>query len=444
MPAGICRTCKTAPITRYSKTGECAACSQQTQSFERRKAPTAIPSAREGISVKGDAAEVSKVVYKPIHTLAELIRVCEVDTTEWEVERYTCMGQQQVSVPRSTGSKQEGWRRESAEPVLRQMFHVKAWLKRKTPLVKSLERARVELVKDLRAAAPKPKAVKHRFPQGGWLFEFCPFDLHLGKLAWSDETVTNYDTAIAEDLFKASLEFLLDRALKLSDGKLERILCVFGNDAAHIDSKKAETTAGTRMDADSRYLRVFRRLVAIHREAVDRLVEVAPVDIVIVPGNHDEQTAFLMGAVLEALYEKHPHVTIDNNPKLRKYYRFGTNLFGFTHGDSEKVSELPLTMAREVPELWSQAASREWHIGHKHISEKFETRGGRMEQDFFSDKGVRVRRLTSLSAHDFWHTRHAYMDRRACEGFVFHKTAGFTDHLSFNVDHFTGQALTIK
>jgi hypothetical protein len=95
-------------------------------------------------------------------------------------------------------------------------------------------------------------------------------------------------------------------------------------------------------------------------------------------------------------------------------------------------------MAREMPAAWARCASREWHIGHKHISEKHSWR----EQDLFSDKGVRVRRLTSLSAHDAWHTKHAYTDRRACEGFVFHRDAGFTDHLSFNVDHFTGKAVS--
>jgi hypothetical protein len=148
-----------------------------------------------------------------------------------------------------------------------------------------------------------------------------------------------------------------------------------------------------------------------------------------------------MGEILATRYEDVKHVTVDNGPRQRKYYEYGVNLFGFTHGDSEKVSELPLTMAREQPDLWARCPSREWHIGHKHISEKFEAKG-RIEQDFHSDKGVRIRRLTSLSGHDAWHTKHAYMDRRACEAFVFHSEAGFTDHLSFNVDHFTGKAVS--
>jgi hypothetical protein len=151
-----------------------------------------------------------------------------------------------------------------------------------------------------------------------------------------------------------------------------------------------------------------------------------------------------MGEVLAARYEDVKHVTVDNSPSLRKYYEYGVNAFGFTHGDAEKVSELPLLMARERPEMWARCPSREWHIGHKHISEKWESnRRPMLEQDLVSDKGIRIRRLTSMSAHDAWHTKHAYTDRRACEAFLFHKEAGFTDHISFNVDHFTGKALSV-
>jgi hypothetical protein len=275
-----------------------------------------------------------------------------------------------------------------------------------------------------------------------YLFEFSPFDLHMGKLTWDEETVTNYDIRIAEDLFNASLDFLLSRALRLTNGKLARVLCVFGNDVCHIDSKRGETTAGTHMDVDSRYIKVYRRIVSVHRRALDILREVAPVDVKIVPGNHDELTSFHLGEILSAIYEHDPRVTVDNGPRLRKYYEFGTNLFGFTHGDAERITELPLLMARENPEAWARCASREWHIGHKHISEKFDAKA-RIDQDLVSDKGIRIRRLTSLSGHDAWHTKHAYTDRRACEGFVFHRTAGFTDQLSFNVDHFTGKGSTV-
>ncbi len=415
-------------IIRTKSATACHPCSRARQGAYRGATQTAPV---EGLVVKGDTCEITKTTRENVRTLEDLIRVCEIDTTVWEVERW-------VANKWEMGYKDE---HDKADTV--PLFQIKAWLKRISRATLTLMALREGLVKDIRAVSKPPARAQRKFVENGWLFEFSPFDLHMGKYAWEEETVTNYDVDIAADLFNAALDFLLDRAMRLTDGMFERVLCVFGNDVAHIDNKRGETTAGTRMDVDTRYARVYRRIVAIHRRAIDILRDVAPVDIKMVPGNHDELTCYHLGEILDAIYEKDKHVTVDNVAKLRKYYEFGTNLFGFTHGDSEKVSELPLLMAREKPDAWARCASREWHIGHKHIGEKFEARG-RIEQDLFSDKGVRVRRLMSLSAHDAWHTQHAYTDRRACDSFVFHKYAGFTDHLSFNCDHFTGRPLVPK
>ena len=393
----------------------------------------------DSCDMQGDTQVVTKTVNKKVRTLADLVVACDIDTDTWDIERWTC-AKWEVAL------KPETEKGAPLVPVVQELFQVKVWLKRKSVQDNTLKTLHEGLLADireeLRIAGPEGVLIpKYPFVDGGYLFEFAPFDLHMGKYTWDEETPTNYDAQIAEDLFRASLEFLLEKAQALTGGKIARILCVFGNDVSHVDGKKGQTTAGTPMDVDTRYIKVYRRICAVHRWAMDRCLEVAPVDTVIVPGNHDELTSFHLGEILATRYETNPLVTVDNSARLRKYYSYGQNLFGFTHGDSEKVSELPLAMAREVPELWAKCNSREFHIGHKHISEKFGTndRPGQFLQDFTSDKGIRVRRLTSLSGHDAWHTKHAYMDRRACEGFVFHKDAGFTGHLSFNVDHFTGK-----
>lgn len=426
-------------VIRTKGAKACHACSREP----KKEAPAAL--ATDSVSISGDRCEVTKTVPGRVKTLADLIRVCEIDTETWEVERFVCNKWDMAMAPKTTGSSRD-WKRQSTEPIVTEIYQVKAWLRRRSVRDLTLSALREAIVADVRAEVNRatPPRTARRYVAGDWLFEFSPFDLHMGKYTWDEESVTNYDVDIAEDLFNASLDFLLARALKLSDGKLDRVLCVFGNDVCHMDTKRGETTAGTAMDVDTRYVRVYRRICAIHRRAVDILRDVAPVDVKIVPGNHDELTSFHLGEILAARYDGVKGVTVDNGARLRKYYDYGVNLFGFTHGDAEKVSELPLAMAREQPELWAKCSSREWHIGHKHISEKLEAqnRPGRIEQDFFSDKGVRIRRLTSLSGHDAWHTKHAYMDRRACEAFVFHREAGFTDHLSFNVDHFTGKAIS--
>ena len=437
MPKYTCSNCPT-PVRWDSKTGLCLKC----YTASRKPAPSTV---EDGISVTGDTAVLNKTTTENVRTLEDLIRVCEIDTETWNIVSYECKASQQYSVPRATRRwSGESWVRPDTTPVLSQMFHVSAKLKRKGVVENTVKLVAAQLLEDIRRETSNTIRPRWQPHKADYLFEFTPFDLHMGKYTWSEETVTNYDIDIATDLFNASIDFLLNRALRLSEGKLDRVLCVFGNDVSHIDTKQATTTAGTYMDVDGRYAKVYRRICAIHRRAVDILRQIAPVDIVICPGNHDELTAFHLGELLTAQYGNDPHITVDNSPRPRKYYRYGVNLFGFAHGNVESVNELPLAMAREVPELWAQCPSREWHIGHKHITERMSARNsvGRVEQDYHSDKGVRIRRLTSLSGHDVWHTKHAYMDRRACESFLFHKTAGFTDQLSFNVDHFTGEALS--
>jgi hypothetical protein len=298
----------------------------------------------------GDRAEVTGPVSERITTLEQLIAIARVDLTVWDVERA-------VVNKWEVGSKHP----ETGDVIIAPLIQVKAWLKRKHPLALTLAELRTAIVADIRNEVKrgKPATVARRYVDSGWLFQFPPFDLHMGKYTWGEESVTDYDVDIAEDLFNASLDFLRDRALKLCDGKIARVLCVFGNDVSHIDSKSGETTAGTRMDVDTRYIRVYRRICAIHRRAIDVLRQVAPVDVKIVPGNHDELTSFHLGEILATRYENVKHVTVDNSPRKRKYYDYGVNLFGFTHGEAERVPELPLLMAREVPDLWAKCPSRE-------------------------------------------------------------------------------------
>lgn len=432
------KQCPTCPAKIDPRSQRCLNC---TQRLRENPAADAPPSQLLTDSFKDNGngtAEAITTTDENVRTLADLVRVCHIDLDAWDVERWLC---NKWEVAAKIGAKHK------ETLVSRPLFQVKAWLKARSTGAKQQDAFRERLIADIDAVVNRAPAIwTTRKPfveeRGNYLFSFEPYDLHVGKNTWKKETVINYDIATAEGLFNGALDYQLSRALRLSDGQLDRILCVFGNDVSHIDNKSQTTTGGTFMDADSRYPRIVNHVVDMHIDAVEKLRVIAPVDIVIVSGNHDEHTAFHLGVVLDRLYRNNRDVTVDNNPHMRKYYEYGVNLFGFTHGVAEKVAELPLTMAREQPEMWARCSSREWHIGHLHKSEQWNAGNpGAQVQTLHSDKGVRIRRLTSMSGHDAWHTKHAYMDRRACQGFLYHKTAGYTAELSFNIDHFSGQGL---
>jgi transposase len=287
-----------------------------------------------------------------------------------------------------------------------------------------------QIATDIKAHRVKPFTYKK--PESQNLLEILPFDLHILKYAWGAETVTSFDVETAIALFKWSVEDLLAKAQRHG---VDRILMVVGNDVLHVDGPNNMTTGGTPMDVDTRFFRGFMRAREAHSWAIRRAAEVAPVDVVVVRGNHDNTSAWHLGYALQLEFDSHPNVFIENSMKPRKYYMYGVNLLGFTHGNEEKVSDLPLIMAREVPQFWAASEHREWHIGHLHKYKETAFLAG----DAFA--GTRVRIVASLTAHDNWHTKSGYMDRRAMEAFLHSKKAGYLAHFSANVDHFTGQPM---
>jgi hypothetical protein len=257
------------------------------------------------------------------------------------------------------------------------------------------------------------------------LLEISPVDLHVGKYAWGEEAGEDYDITIAEKVFTDAINDILHRA---SVYPLEKIVLVVGNDLLQTDNLAGTTTAGTYVDTDSRYIKSFRRARAINSWAIHRCAEVAPVDVQIVPGNHDSLTAFHIGEVLEAEFEADPRVQISNSARRRKYLKYGVTLLGWTHGNEEKHQDLPLIMAQECPKEWGETLHREWHIGHLHKMKETRFTAG----DSFN--GVRVRILPSLCAPDAWHyTRGFVKERRACEAYLWNRKSGYAGHFSSNV-----------
>src|SRR5262249_21771116 len=136
------------------------------------------------------------------------------------------------------------------------------------------------------------------------------------------------------------------------------------------------------------------------------------------PGNHDRERMFYAGDALECWYHNNPNVTVDNRAALRKYYTFGKNLIGFTHGSEEKFSQLPSIMALEKPSEWGVTLHREWHLGDRHHKEVFQQRVKEIE-------GVTIRLLRSLTPPDEWHYRTGWVGaEQAAESYLWDPVKG--------------------
>jgi hypothetical protein len=271
------------------------------------------------------------------------------------------------------------------------------------------------LIEDARQFAPRYPKLSYPKYKDGLLYEIDMADLHFGKLAWNEETGQDYDIQIAA---KAAREAFMELLGFVGHLPVSRILLPLGNDFFNVNGATESTMNGTRQVEDTRWQKTFREGRKLLVELIDMCAQTAPVDVLVVPGNHDRERMFYAGDALECWYHSHQSVLVDNGAQLRKYYSFGKNLIGFTHGSEEKFTALPGIMALEEPQKWGNSAHREWHIGDRHHKEI-------LRQDLVEREGVVIRLMRSLTPLDDWHYRTGWVGaEQAAESYLWHPENG--------------------
>jgi DNA repair exonuclease SbcCD nuclease subunit len=162
-----------------------------------------------------------------------------------------------------------------------------------------------------------------------------------------------------------------------------------------------------------------------------------PIDVVVIPGNHDFSKSYYLGSFVEAWFNNDPMVNVNNGASPRKYYNFGKVLLGLTHGNEEKESSLPLLMATDITSkpLWSETTYHEWHIGHQHRKKNIKySVSDNKDRILNEDLGVTVRYLSSLTGTEQWHHKKAFIGQiKAAEGFIWNNLTGMIAHLNTNI-----------
>ena len=243
-------------------------------------------------------------------------------------------------------------------------------------------------------------------------YEISLPDIHYGKI--TDEPID----AIEKHYIKA----IMDLHKKADGLEIERFLLPVGNDGLNSEGMSRATTKGTPQQDNMRWRESFRGYWHLVTKAIDYLAQFAPVDVIVVQGNHDFERMFYAGEVLDAIYKNNKNVTIDNGLDSRKYYEYGINMIMFTHGDKEKTQELPLLIATEQPAMWSRAKVREVHCGHRHKE---------MLNEYM---GTKVRFIPSICSNDAWHKTQGYVGTLRCgQAYIWNKTRGLEGFLQTNV-----------
>lgn len=272
-------------------------------------------------------------------------------------------------------------------------------------------------------AEQMPKHTKYiysRSKKNSNLLELPIMDLHLGKLAWRGETKEDYDLKIAEFLFRKIIIDLLN-SIENYNLKIEKIVFPIGQDFFHFDTSTAATTKGTIMDTDTRWQKLFRKGVQLLAWGIESLRQIAPVEVIYVPGNHDRMLSYFATATVEAYFRNCEHVNVDLSGTPRKYMRYGQVLLGWAHGADER-NRIEGLMQIEAADDWGKSRFREFHIGHIHHEETKEK------------NGVIIRNIASVTATDAWHKNMGFVGNvRKAQAFIWNKERGKIMTLDFNV-----------
>jgi len=355
-----------------------------------------------------------------IKTVEQAIEAAEVDMEVWELERGT-VGAWQTPM------------KINDEVVQVTNYQVKVKLKIKVK--NSIKETFKEFFKKLPGNnVVYPKLPTKKKPQ--YMLECGLVDQHFGMLAWSKETLSDYDLKIAEQLYVGSTERAINRIK--NPEQISKILLPIGHDFFHInDSTNTTPRAGHHLDVDGRLAKVYStgKMAAI--KAIDYLSTIAPVEIVYVSGNHDPQMSYFLCETIASWYRNNPNISFDLvdgivNPTARKYRAWGKGLLGMSHGLDEKMADLPGIMANEAKHLWANAVYKEIHVGHLHkvrATASFKNYVDTVNQTI-------VRTLPSLCGSDDYSYSHGWLSEgvQAAEFHLWDKEYGPVQYISVKAE----------
>lgn len=226
-----------------------------------------------------------------------------------------------------------------------------------------------------------------RYNQNGYVVEIALADIHVGNGNAPKGTPSiseKVDAVITDVIFRAK------------DLPISKIVLVQLGDILHYDTYKRTTTSGTQITSgDNTNASIFDEAAAIMISAIDRLQEVAPVEVIGIYGNHDRVSSYTLMKSIEFYYRNNVNVLVDAGHNPKKFRKFGNNLVFWQHGDMPKKNVRDLIF-KEARKEFGETKFAEIHLGNFH------------HQQTLEEGGVIIRYLPSITHTDEWHESQGY------------------------------------
>lgn len=347
--------------------------------------------------------------------LSDVIRL----TKEWKSQR-------KISEELGIWRTMVRWRQEKMNKVEKEMIEQGfskdnwsvAWLKTdwlsilaKNTFDVDFDAKMQEITDEMKKYAPKYPILKRQKHKDWHLLVIDPADVHIGKLAMMDETGNEYNIDIAIDRVLQGVEEAIQRS---EPYHIDKVLLVIGNDILHVDTPYRKTTAGTPQDTTSQWWHAYHKAKELYIKVIERLLTIADVHIIYNPSNHDYTNGFFLADSIASWFHNCKNTIFETSIQHRKYFTYGENLIGTTHGDGAREQDLVYLMANESKH-WSNTEHRYWYLHHIHHHKKIKYQSWK---DYI---GCTLEYLRSPSGTDAWSYKSWYTSKHAMDSFIHHK-----------------------
>lgn len=306
-----------------------------------------------------------------IRSLEDLIEKCKIDADEWDIVKYV----------------QNYWGNANTPH-----WQVKAWLSKKSDAQVFQER----FVKFLTTYKPASKKISYskatKNPSACLVIN--KQDSHLNKYDIKDNDSIQWRGSEIEQ----KVSTIISQA-RLSNN-LTSITYVIGSDEFNSEWTNS-TTKGTPQQNTDDYQKAFEEICYHEIDMITLLLSNAEyVEVIYVPGNHDEYVGWHLVKWLEAYFRNEidkERIVFNSDTNYRKYHVFGSTAMMFNHGDAIKPAKLASIFPMEFKEGWSEYDHFYIFTGDKHHE---------LSQDF---NGIKFYQIPAFSnAKSKWDDKHGY------------------------------------
>ena len=238
----------------------------------------------------------------------------------------------------------------------------------------------------------------------------CFYDLHLGRSSLKSEVGFDDDLDKQIKRFKSYISEYANKVSRGSAGVSEIVIPV-GQDLFNSNYFGYTSSMRNKQDNSAPYREIFEKGCEFLIWVINQFAELAPTQVIFVPGNHDVWESYFAMKVVEAYYKKDDRVIVNSTAQPRKYYRYGVNCIGFSHYNKDK-SRLSTLMQIEHPQDFANTCEHVWLVGHQHHM-------------FTEEKdGVTIFGCSAGCFNDAWTTENGYTGKSRIMVFTFDENTG--------------------